>query len=109
MPLIESVRDAEGRSFSAVAAGITMPVAVSITLPEPASSTLILLLARPGPEYRDTGDYIFKFSLMGGDIVLYSSIRIAIMLPGSAPNLCIGFVLSRQTRDFRRLWGAADF
>ena len=59
--------------------------------------------------YRDTGDYIFKFSLMGGDIVLYSSIRIAIMLPGSAPNLCIGFVLSRQTRDFRRLWGAADF
>src|SRR5512142_2540233 len=27
-----------------------MPVAVSMTLPEPTSSTLILLLARPGPE-----------------------------------------------------------
>ena len=27
-----------------------MPVAASVTLPEPTNSTLILLLARPGPE-----------------------------------------------------------
>ena len=33
-----------------VAAGIVMPVAESMTLPEPTSSMLILLLARPGPE-----------------------------------------------------------
>ena len=45
-----SVSDAEGRSFSTVAAGIVMPVAESMTFPEPANSTVILLFARPGPE-----------------------------------------------------------
>ena len=47
---MESVREADGRSFSAVAAGIVIPVAESTTFPDPTSSTLILLLARPGPE-----------------------------------------------------------
>ena len=45
-----SASEADGSSFSAVAAGIVMPVAASVTLPEPTNSTLILLLARPGPE-----------------------------------------------------------
>src|SRR5512140_2645884 len=50
MPLIDSVSEADGRSFSVVGAGTVMPVAESMTLPDPTSSTLILLLARPGPE-----------------------------------------------------------
>src|SRR4051794_11341558 len=50
MPLIDSESEADGRSFSVVAAGTVMPVAESMTLPDPTNSTLILLLARPGPE-----------------------------------------------------------
>src|ERR1035441_5990973 len=44
-----SVRDADGRSFSTVAAGI-MIAEGSVSFPLPWNSTLILLLARPGPE-----------------------------------------------------------
>src|SRR3974377_655431 len=44
-----SVSEADGSSFSAVAAGIVMAEG-SVILPDPANWTLILLLARPGPE-----------------------------------------------------------
>ncbi len=44
-----SVRDADGRSFSTVAAGMAIAEG-SVSLPLPWNSTLILLLARPGPE-----------------------------------------------------------
>src|ERR1035437_3774056 len=44
-----AVRDADGRRFSTVAAGIVMAEG-SVSFPLPWNSTLILLLARPGPE-----------------------------------------------------------
>src|ERR1017187_4942480 len=44
-----SVRDADGRSFSTVAAGMVMAQG-SVRFPLPWNSPLILLLARPGPE-----------------------------------------------------------
>ena len=44
-----SVSDADGSSFSTVAVGMVMAEG-SVTLPLPANSTVILLLARPGPE-----------------------------------------------------------
>src|ERR1039457_4025633 len=44
-----SVRDADGRSFSTVAAGMVIAEG-SVSFPLPWNSTVILLLARPGPE-----------------------------------------------------------
>jgi hypothetical protein len=44
-----SVRDADGRSFSTVAAGMVIAEG-SVSFPQPWNSTLILLFARPGPE-----------------------------------------------------------
>jgi len=44
-----SVSDADGRSFSTVAAGMVIAEG-SVSFPQPWNSTLILLLARPGPE-----------------------------------------------------------
>src|ERR1035441_3187680 len=48
-PFMVSVRDADGRSFSTVAAGMVIAEG-SVSFPLPWNSTLILLLARPGPE-----------------------------------------------------------